>query len=264
MRKKSPRAKTRGIKDVKKNVRGKTNIKKNYNKDKTKKQIKKPIFLGRKLIFDKNKPSIKKSTADKAKYLRQFIDLPFTATKKFNKKQKELIDNKYDGLNGEQRHRMLHTLKRIKIDKDKKERFEVFEQFFILEKKYKIKGKTKKGLYLYLPVDKKSKITVTKYGWTERLKNRYSINYLFDDDEILIFTVEPEYVIEKIFEKFKKLINVFGDYNIKLLFKHGIDGRFEFEDIELLLKYIASIFDDDKDLEVEKPIIIGLTLIFHY
>ena len=224
-----------------------------------KKQPKRPklIFAGQKRVIDKDAPSKKKSTAQKAKFLRQFIDLPFRNTVNFDSRQKKLIDKRYDGTGGGVAFKRLTGAKRVKIAENKAESFEN-SGYIVVKKKYKIKGKTKTGTYIITrPATTGAKIRPVKGGLVETYKSRKTLKINLTGGSLPALLDHPQKFRESLQKKHKWFFDKHqGMTRYKIIFPAG-QGRFEYEDFADLEKYV------EKMNEVSRGRISGIGVVVH-
>lgn len=221
-------------------------------KTKTKSPSGQVIFLGKKKIIDPDKPSVKKSTAEKAKFIRKFLDLPFRNSVNFTPAQKKLIDKKYDGIGGEVALRRYAGTKKIKIKDPEK-----FEDagYLVTKKKYTYRGKKKIGHYIWIrPETKKSSVYPVKGGIIEKSGKRKTLRINIPKYGKDLFLSDPEQYIKAEADRNKKIIKGKGKKYYKLTYQAG-EGRIEYEDLEDMEKYVESMND------VSKAAITGVAIV---
>lgn len=219
-----------------------------------------PILLGRVRHIERGAVSKSKTTAEKASFLRRYIDLPFKAAKRFKPDQVAQINKLYDGTKdgATPALRRYSGTTRVKI---KKENIDSYRDagFLVVAKKYKYRGKTKKGHYiLQRHAAPGSRLKAHSYGITEKIGSR--VEYHFNVDSILRgFLIDnPEAFVKALIEKNKKVLAKYSELKptYKIVFQTGTGGR-EFEDLENFAAYI-----DAMD-EVAQGKITGIAVVYH-
>ena len=234
-------------------------------RDKPSKNLKKkpaaPVFFGRKRVISApGEVSKTKSTAEKAAFLRRYLDLPFKNSKNFDQAKTDYINRLYDGdASGALAYRRLAGVRKVKIDPRHAEKYESAGHI-VTRRSYKYRGKRRKGTYVLIrPVAQGSTIEARDYGTVEKIGSRIEYKFLLNTFTLPLFLDRPEwYIEEEILRRHKKLFkNHYGTPTFKILFSHGSGGAIEYEDIEQLANYL------DKFSEENKGKITGVAVVFH-
>lgn len=212
------------------------------------------IFLGKKKIIDPDKPSVKKSTAQKAEFIRKFLDLPFRNSVNFSPAQKKLIDKKYDGVGGEVALRRYSGARRVKVNNPARYQD---AGYLVTQKKYVYGGKKKIGNFVWIkPESKKSKLYAVKNGIVEKTGQRKTLRINIPRIGMDAFLDDPEKYTKGEADRNKKLFPGKKKKYYKLVFPAG-EGRFEYQDLEDLEKYVEKMNDASKSR------ITGIAIVTH-
>lgn len=236
-------------------------------KKKTRRKKLKSIPIGRRRQYDDSKPSVSKTTAEKAAIIRTMTDLPFKAVSKFSKAQKDYIDKHYDGLDGAIALRRLVKLKKLKIDALEEETYRE-SGYVVLEKTYipssgKNKGKKICGTYVLInSPHPDTKTHSIKNGVVIRYLDRVEIIINITTPEVYFMLENPEHFIQSLMNEnwrvFKKYSHLEPEY--KIIYPYG-ESKHEYDNLENLHHYMNELEYEGREDVLKR--ISGIAFIYH-
>ena len=190
------------------------------------------------------KISRKKTPAQKASFLRKYIDLPFRNTVNFTAPQKRKINQLYDGTKKSPGLRRYSGATRVKIDNNQATLY-AEAGHTVVRKSYRYRGKRRVGTYILTRlVHPDATIRAMGAITVEKIGTRTTYRFPFDNDSRLAFLAHPEaYIAGLLSAHAKRFSKHRQPPTLQLLFPGG-PAHEETESVDLLVRYLESLPND--------------------